>query len=225
MNGNRYDPGVRDITAIKKLAGASNARIQEHLVNKTGSRSSIYRWSKLYRQTGSATRDKSTYKTRGRPRQLSHVHTAFLHSVVARRPDINAETVADLFLLRFDAHLNKRSLYRYFERGGITFKRLDKRALEADPAKEAEYLFNLSHHHAEQFICLDETHINDKTVNGGSGWSPEGTRAIVHQKLQRGVGYSAMVVLTWQGLFGVPVIQGAYNVEETLNMLYTYVVL
>ncbi|KAK4702156.1 hypothetical protein P7C70_g4067, partial [Phenoliferia sp. Uapishka_3] len=223
MAGRRIDKQLRDLAARKKLQGQSASSVEADLL-KAVSKRHIYRLAKLYQRTGSATSKKRFGRTLGRPRKLNHKQTTFLLKCHQKRVRSTSQSLlTQLHLHHGIYNISARSINRYQHRSGLSFKKITTQAREGDPLMEKRYWVPLGMIRARQPICLDETRINDTTGNSGYGWSDIGARAVVEQPFGRGRGFSAIAVLTHEGLIGVPVIEGAYNVEEIIRMLEVFV--
>jgi len=225
MPGARYSPEVRTIAALKKSDGQTAAGVQEDLHHLGGSRSSIYRWSHLLEVTGSASRSPDTYALMGRPRLLDRTEEQVVVDLIKADPLITNLTIQNQLLQRFDKYLTLPTINGYRHRLGFTYKKVDSRAIEANPIQETRYLLQLSQYSARQLICLDEVHFNEKSSNALYAWAQSGEHAVVEQPLNRGSSYSALAIVDWNdGLLGVPCLPGAYDAERSRKMLETFVV-
>ncbi|GAA5846802.1 hypothetical protein JCM11251_002084, partial [Rhodosporidiobolus azoricus] len=205
-----------------RLLGTPTPAIRTH-IRKRASCSSIYRWTKYFRRHGSTLKPKTFSRPNGRPRLLTRRKLEAILDKVDRNPLVTLQSLALWFCATYHRPITPRTIHRYLQRERWTFKRVESRAMEFDPVKETLFLLKLEKYKPWQLVYADETHVNDRTGNALYGWAKRGKRAKVRRSLNRGVGYSAVGLLTTQGLLSVPVIRGAYNMEETLWMLRNHV--
>ncbi|GAA5941272.1 uncharacterized protein JCM15063_006421 [Sporobolomyces koalae] len=198
MPGIHYDDRVRNIAARKSAAGQSVKRARKDLLDLglAPSRSSFDRWSRNLRLHGDVTDSSSTFKTRGRKGQLKGVHVQYLREILLEKPNITIDSIHSQFLHRFNLHVDPLAIQKYVGRADFTVTKGNSGAIEADPVRKTHYLWELSHYTAEQIICLDENHVNDRTSSSRNARAPRGERAVLKQSLSRGKRCSTIAVLT-----------------------------
>ncbi|BGP51291.1 hypothetical protein JCM10450v2_007225 [Rhodotorula kratochvilovae] len=101
---------------------------------------------------------------------------------------------------------------KYAAQAGITRRRIDKRALEGCPVKEAAFLLQPAGLSPQQCIFIDKTRIDECMVNPNDGRAIRARRSVVRHKFNRGRSFFACGVLTTEGLLDVPSIKGANSI-------------
>lgn len=160
----------------------------------------------------------------GRPQKLSPLAVEQFYTPATSKPRATALQLQSELFIDFDIELSTRTINRYRNRAGLSYKKLTTQARQADKWKELLFLPRQGTVKAHQLVCMDESFFNTCTSNSSFGWGDVGSRTWVDQNFGRGNGYSAMVILTSKGIEPAPVIQGGFNREEILRVLRVYVV-
>jgi transposase len=102
---------------VAEVAGGSSRRQAARLYRVSAS--SAVRWSELHDETGSV----SPRRRGGKSRSPLEPHTVWLLSLVAQEPDLTLHELEQRLHAGLGLVTTERSIRRFFERHGISFKR------------------------------------------------------------------------------------------------------
>jgi transposase len=79
------------------------------------------------------------------------------------------------------------TISRTLERGGFTYKRIKKRALERSPYARTEFIHRMAGYRVDQLIWLDESAKDERTCTRSYGWGVRGQDAVIDAPFLRGM--------------------------------------
>lgn len=194
------------------------------------SRSSLYRWQKLFEEFGAVTRPPSPI--RGRPRIICMTVLNFLFELYRRNPDTLLDECQWYLAIHHDIAISISALQETLERAGLTRKILHKLAAEADLQKEREFLSgpsgvrNPNHFSGTgtEFVAVDESSKDGRELSRRYGRSPSGESAEKIELFIRGVRYSLIAALTVDGYIATRAIPGAFDSPDFFDFIVDDVV-
>ncbi|PPQ98650.1 hypothetical protein CVT24_004148 [Panaeolus cyanescens] len=105
-----------------------------------------------------------------------------------------------------------------------TQKSLSKVAAECD--QELRDLWEMSmakYDDLSVFVFLDESAVDNKTVQRSQGWSTAGSPCVWHMTFLRGTRYSILPALTIDRIIALDIFEGSITKEKFLSFLREYV--
>lgn len=161
---------------------------------------------------------------RGRP---AIVTADDLHNVCvlwSDDPTLFVYEVADIISTLKGTFVSRQCLSYWIKKLGITRKKLWKYAREASIELEYSFWYHLhrADYHINQFLWLDESHVNDKTLNRSHGWQIKGERAVFRQLFGRGTRYTVSAAIDCFGIVDYVVFRGSCTAHLLFKwMLYS----
>lgn len=193
------------------------------------SKSSIKRWKRHLHTHGSTIPPPNPFRPRGRPSTLDAMQTAELIAMLKDNPEILVSEIQDWVILSQDIGLSKSAIRRIIHDLGYTYKALKKAAAERDDDYRQEWMANMkSKFVASQYVFVDESSKDDRTIFRRWGWSVKGQRAMVHSNFVRGTRYSIVAGIALDGYLPARVVEGSVNsasfydyiVEEVVSLYF-----
>ena len=189
------------------------------------SRSSLYRWRKLFEQYQTVQRPKSSIM--GRPRLIVRAVLTAIKEVYHNEADAYLDQLVWWLAVHHDIAISPSGLLQNLQDAGLTRKLLHKIAREREAEQRAEYFAVVRDHSAgrgEEFLFVDEMSKNDHDTARRYGRSLSGTRADFIDNFVRGDRYSMVAALTTDGYVSSRVIPGSFNAEEFRDYITEQVV-
>ena len=134
----------------------------------------VQRYIKRYKDTGTwFTKSELFGDDRGRPPIITSDDLMVLCAVWCYDPTLYLDEVADHISRINNKDIKPTTLVYWMKKLKITRKKLWRYAKEASIAKEQAMWHHFYHadYHVNQFIFIDESHVNDRTINRKFGYS------------------------------------------------------
>ena len=120
----------------------------------------------------------------------------------------------------FDVVVSERSIRRLFKRRRWSRKVMVQRALQQNRRLRAAWIARIREYYAKQFVFVDESAANSRTMDRKYGWSPIGKPARGVQALRREKRWSLLPAYTVEGyLPGFLIAQGSVTGEMFYDWL------
>ena len=74
-------------------------------------------------------------------------------------------------------------------------------------------------YHIDQFLFIDESHVNDRTLNRKYGYSFQGERAVFRQLFSRGNRYTVTAALDMYGIVDYTILSGNIRISYLCSSL------
>ena len=100
--------------------------------------------------------------------------------------------------------LSKKSISRYLDKNGVTWKRLKYTAAQRNPLLRVDYLQRVEEFYDDQLVFLDESAANEFTKDRKSGWSLKGAPAIKERDFRRSERWSILPAYWQPPPYGLP---------------------
>jgi hypothetical protein len=108
---------------------------------------------------------------------------------------------------------------------GLTYKVLQRAAVERDDDRREEWMEDMRMHHiGRQLVMVDETSKDDRMIYRHYGYAPAGHRATVYANFVRGERYSMVAALSMDGYETMAVVLGSVDGESFYNFIVDDVV-
>jgi transposase len=183
---------------------------------------SIRRWDHHYETHG---RVDPPSALRGRPRIMNAKAIEDLHELIRETPSLFLEEIGEWLALYHDLPISTTALHDNLRELGLTYKLLRKAAAERDEVARAEWLLEITNlYTADQFVVLDESSKDGKTMLRRYGRAPSGEDPFVEVTLDRGIRYSILPALTIDGYLAVRVVEGSIDGAEFYDFVVNDVV-
>lgn len=163
------------------------------------SKVSVYRWSDNYEVYGQVNPHSAN---RGRQRLLTQDIIEEIQELLLETTDLYLDEIAEWLLLYHNLPISISALSNNLRNLGLSRKLMQRNAAERDHELRAAWMYDvLATYTAEhwQFVVLDESSKDGRTLYRRYGRAPAGCRASATAPLERGTRYSILPALTVDG--------------------------
>lgn len=171
------------------------------------SKRTFYRILDLWNTTGDVVRH--TNGVKGRSRILHYSDIDYLKRLIKHRPDWFLDEL--LYLLETNRFVSAHytTIHRELVRAGLSSKKIKKIASERNENLRADYIGRIAQYSPEQLGFLDEVSKDERSSFRAHGRSQKGTRAVQKGVFVRGRRFSALGLLTIDGMISNTVVEGS----------------
>ncbi|KAL1684429.1 hypothetical protein GGG16DRAFT_119817 [Schizophyllum commune] len=124
-----------------RMKASPRFRTQDIMAATGASRATVYRVSKLFRDTHDVVQRNTV---RGRPRSLNTFHVNYLESLIERTPDLYLWELRNLFCNAFNCDVDARTIRNELRRHGFTRKKVTRPAIEANDEARTQYKLRIT---------------------------------------------------------------------------------
>jgi len=181
------------------------------------SQRTFFRVRALWIETGDVVRQ--TNGVQGRPRFNHFSDIDYLKRLIKHRPDWFLDELQYLLQTNQFIAVHFTTIHRELVRAGISSKKVKKIASERNENLRADYVARMAPYMPEQLGFLDEVSKDERTSARARGRSRKGTRAVQKGVFVRGRRFSAIGLLTLDGMVSNTVVEGSFNRELFLEYL------
>ena len=177
----------------------------------------------LYRRYGQVT-DPYAMPRRGR-RILTAADEDHIRSLVRARPSIYLDEIQQELDFACGVSVSLATISRTLARMQISKKSLSRNAAERN--EELRTLWELEVARLDDpdlFVFIDESAVDNRTVQRTQGWSAIGGRSVSRCTFLRGKRHSILPALSSDGIIALEIIEGSVNKERYLQFLRDKVV-
>ena len=186
------------------------------------SEKSIGRWENNYAAKG-VVNLKSPL--RSRPRILNMEIMEELHQLIEETLSPFLDEISEWLALIHDTRISISALHNNLQDLTLTWKVMRRAAAERDDAHRAEWILNVTtNYRPEQILFLDESSKDNRTLIRKYGRAPSGEDPVLHASLERGVHFSVLPALTWNGYIALRVVEGSIDGSEFVDFVIQDVV-
>jgi transposase len=189
------------------------------------SRSSIYRWRRLFNELGSVNRPPSPL--RGRARIICRAVLTAVHDIYKNEPDLYLDELVFWLAIHHDITISKSGLHKNLEEAGLTRKLLHKIAQERDKQLRQEYWNVINEDlggNSDLLVMADETSKNKISLARRYGRAVAGQRAAFTDVFVRGQRYSLAAALSKNGYIATKVVPGSFDSYDFFDFVAEQVV-
>ena len=168
-------------------------------------------------ETGNVVRQ--TDGVKGRPRLNHFSDVDYLKCLIKHRPDWFLDEMQYLLQTNRFISVNFLTIHRELVRAGISSKKIKKIASERNENLRADYIGRMAQYTPDQLGFLDEVSKDERTSFRARGRSQKGCRAVQKGVFVRGRRFSAIGLLTLDGIVSNTVLEGSMTRELFLEYL------
>ena len=178
----------------------------------------VHRVVNLHRTFGEVT-DPYAIPRRGR-RIVTATDEGFIRSLTRTRPSIYLDEIQHELETRHGVFVSIATISRTLARMEISKKSLSRSAAERNEELRTLWELELSQlNDPDLFVFLDESAVDNRTVQRSSGWSAVGGRSTSRSTFLRGKRHSLLPALSSDGIIALEIIEGSVNKERFLLFL------
>jgi transposase len=183
---------------------------------------SVDRWFDNYEVHG---RVDPPFVNQGRRRLLTQDVIGDMQELLLETPDLYLDEIAEWLLLYHDLPISTTALHNNLRNLGFSRKLMQRTAAERDHELRAAWMYDvLATYTAEQFVVLDESSKDGRTLFRRYGRAVAGSRASAVVPLERGIRYSILPALTVDGYIAVRAVEGSIDGLEFFDFVVEDVV-
>lgn len=189
------------------------------------SRSSIYRWRKLFEETGDVVQPPSPLH--GRTRIITRAVLTAVQDIYNGEPDLYLDELVFWLALHHDIVISKSALHTNLKEAGLTRKLLHKIAIERDAQLRQNYLDIINgelERDSNMLVFADETSKNDHTLARRYGLAAVGERAAFSDVFVRGQRWSLAAAISKKGYIATKVVPGSFDSFDIFDFVAKQVV-
>ena len=177
----------------------------------------------LYERYGQATDPHATPRC-GR-RIITAADEDFIRDLVRARPSIYLDEIQQELESAHGLFVSIATISRALARMEISKKSLSRRASERNEELRTLWEVELAWlDNPDLFVFIDESAVDNKTVQRSQGWSTVGGRSVSRCTFLRGKRHSILPALSSDGIIALEIIEGSVNKERFLQFLRDRVV-
>lgn len=184
------------------------------------SRSSLFRWRRIFAEHGSVTRPQVSIM--GPKRIINRAVLTAIQDIYQEDSDLYFDELCTLLAAEHRIFVTKSTLSRNLIEAGITRKVLHKLAIERDEILREDWRTGLRDDFSgdgSEFVCVDETSKNDITYARRYGRSMSGEPAILTDVFAQGDRYSLIAAITKDGYIAAHAVPGSFDAFEFYNFI------
>ena len=186
------------------------------------SKESVDRWLDNYATHGQV--DPHSVN-RGRRRLLTQDIIEDMQELLLETPDLYLDEIAEWLLLYHGLPISTAALHNNLHDLGLSRKLMQRTAAERDHELRATWMHDvLATYTAEQFVVLDESSKDGRTLYRRYGRALVGSRASATAPLERGTRYSILPALTVDGYIAARAVEGSFDGLEFFDFVVEDVV-
>ena len=168
------------------------------------------RYIHLFDQTGDI---KPVSQRHGPPRLLGEFEQLMLLRLILDRPGIYLHEVQSEWVARFGVDVSVPTLCKTLRHMGCTSQVMQHVALQQSEEERAHFMARVSVYDPFMLIWLDESGCDGRNSRRKRAYSVRGITPTKHEFLIRGTRYSAIPVMSMQGLHDLCLLEGSVNGE------------
>lgn len=162
---------------------------------------------------------------RGRRRLLTQDVIEDIRELLLETPDLYLDEIAEWLLLYHAIPISTAALHNNLRDLGLTRKLMQRTAAERDHELRATWMHDvLATYTADQFVVLDESSKDGRTLFRRYGRAIAGSRASAAAPLERGTRYSILPALTVDGYIAARAVEGSIDGLEFFDFVVEDVV-
>ena len=177
----------------------------------------------LYRRYGQVT-DPDATPRRGH-RILTTTDEEYILSLLKARPSIYLDEIQRELESACGVFVSIATISRTLTRMQVSKKSLSRNAAERNEELRTLWEIELAEFNdPDLFVFIDESAVDNKTVQRSQGWSTVGGRSVSRCTFLRGKRHSVLPALSSDGIIALEIIEGSVNKERFLQFLRDKVV-
>ena len=166
-----------------------------------------------------------TKQRTGRPRHMDDEDCQYLTEILTANPNMYLDEIQQRLCAVLNLDISLATISRTLHRLAFTRKGVSKAALERDENLRVLWRLDMAQYEdPEMFVFLDESAVDNHTVQRTHGWSAEGLPCVKHGTFLRGTRFSILPALSLDGILALDIFEGSVTKEKFLAFLRQYVV-
>lgn len=179
----------------------------------------MFRYMELFKQTGDVvprSRHDGPHPILGEYEQL------VLLRLILQRPGIYLAEIQECLYSEFGITCSPPTICRTLKFMGCSRQKIQRVALQQSDACRARFMAEISVYDPSMLVWIDETGYDQRNNMRRCGYSVQGIPPCDHRLLIRGIRYSAIPVMSMQGIHDVQIIEGSVNGDKFENFVSHY---
>ena len=177
----------------------------------------------LHRKYGQVT-DPYAQPRRGH-RVLTFADEDYIRALIEARPSIYLDEIREALFTERGVYVSLPTISRTLARMQCSKKSLSRRAAERNERLRILWELEISElDDPNLFVFIDESAVDNRTVQRPSGWSVVGGRSTSRCTFLRGKRHSILPALSSDGIIALDIFEGSVNKERFLQFLREEVV-
>ena len=172
------------------------------------SKRSVYRYIRSFEQTGDV---KPRSHRHGPPKLIGQLEQLVLLRIITSNPGIYLSEIQSKLIAKFGVHIHKSTICRSLKYMDCTRQVMRRIALQRSDVKRARFMAQVSAYDPSMLIWIDETGCDQRNTLRKRGYSIRGITPEDHRLLVRGVRYSAVPVMSLDGIHDLCIFEGNVN--------------
>ena len=178
--------------------------------------SSVYRFINLFHHTGDV---KPRSFRHGPPKLLGDMEQLVLLRLVLNNPGIYLSEIQASLISRFGVTVDVSTICRTLKFMGCTRQVIQRVALQRSDERRAKFMAEVSVFDPSMLIWIDESGCDRRNCMRKRGYSLRGLTPKDHRLMVRGTRYSAIPVMSIEGIHNVYLAEGNVNGEKFATFL------
>jgi transposase len=176
-----------------------------------------------HREFGQVTNPFKRYT--GRPSYLDDDNIKFIDTTLKANPSLYLDEIQKRLLDVRDTDISIATLSRTLSSMRISNKAITKAAAERDEALRTMWELEMAQYQdPDLFVAIDESAVDNKTIQRRYGWSYFGQPCVRRMTFLRGKRYSILPALSTNGIIALDIFEGSVTKEIFLSFLENHVV-
>lgn len=180
------------------------------------STSSVYRFIELFYQSGDV---KPRSYCHGPPKLLGDLEQLILLRLVVNNPGIYLSEIQASLLSRFGVTVHISTICRTFKFMGFSRQVIQRVALQRSDELRAKFMAEVSVFDPSMLLWIDESGCDRRNCMRKRGYSLRGVTPKDHRLLVRGTRYSAIPIMSLEGIHDVYLAEGNVNGEKFVTFV------
>ena len=195
-------------------------QISQHLLVSTGLVCKVINLHRNYGLVNDPTKQRT-----GRPQYLDNADAQYLTHLLESNPRLYLDEIQQKLRVVRNVHVSLATISRRLTGLAFTHKRITKAAEERN--EELRMLWRLDmaeYDNPELFVFVDESAVDNHTVERNYGWARAGTPCVDRGTFLRGTRFSILPALSLDGVIALDIFEGSVNKDRFLQFLREHVV-
>ena len=176
----------------------------------------VRRYVDLFQRTGDV---RPSQRRHGPLPLLGEYEQIVLFRLILANPGIYLCEIQEEIRRMFGVYVCISTICRTLKNIGCTRQAMHRLALQRSDEERARFMADISLYDVSMLVWLDESGCDDRNYRRNYGYSMRGIPPCDHRKLTRGTRYSAIPIVSLEGVHDVYLAQGSMNGERFANFV------
>jgi hypothetical protein len=161
----------------------------------------------------------------GHPSTVTAADIKYLHSLLDTNPVLYLDELQTCLATVHNLHISIATISQLLAQYNMTQKRVQKVAAEHDEKLWGIWEADMAQYNdPDVFVALDESAVNNQTIQCQYGQSAAGTPCVRRAAFLRGTHYSILPALTTEGIIALDIFKGSVMKDRFLTFIHEQVV-